>query len=75
MLKPLEKVNLTWDDFGEYMFHRRVAKERTEIANPQGWTSEISDKRLQEMRKEFTPEQRQAMDQAVDAFIKLRQSN
>lgn len=75
VLKPLEKQNLSWDDFGEYLYHRRVATERAEMANPQGWTPELSKERIAEIRKDLSPGQVKALDEAVKAFRELRSSN
>lgn len=75
VIKALEKHNLTWDDFGEYLYHKRVSTERAEIANPQGWTAKLSEKRIKEIRDTLKPAQLKALDNAVATFRKLRVEN
>jgi hypothetical protein len=42
----MQKAGLDPRDFDSYLFHRRVANERKEKINPEGWTAERSQKML-----------------------------
>ncbi|MBF0285910.1 MAG: hypothetical protein HQL51_15785 [Magnetococcales bacterium] len=50
VIRPLRKAGLTETDLGEYLFHQRIARgDRHDLANPLGFTPEISAGRLAEM--------------------------
>lgn len=70
---PLEKAGLTWDDFGLYRFIKRIAAgDRTEMANPQGWTPDIAQRKLDAWKAgEKTPEQMKALDDAFNGTRKM----
>jgi len=72
VVKPLEKNNITWDQFGEYLYHSRVSTERAELANPQGWTPHLSKKRMEEIKGNLSPGQASTLVDAKDAFRELR---
>ncbi len=67
VIKPLEEAGLTWDDFGELLYHNRVANERSEMANPQGWTPELSKQRASEIMS-WSQEKGDAFEAARKAF-------
>jgi hypothetical protein len=73
VIKPLAPHGLDWDDLGEYMFHLRVANERAEIANPQGWTPETSKARIEEMKSSLGEKKFKALEDAQKAFRKIRE--
>jgi len=70
---PLEKSGLSWDDFGEYLFHKRISTERAEMANPMGWTPNLSKARLKEIQSLFTKEQIKILNVAEQSFRKTHQ--
>ncbi|MEA4857916.1 hypothetical protein [Solidesulfovibrio sp.] len=71
--KVLEKAGLELEDFGEYLFHKRVQGERSKMANPQGWTAKASGERLEEMRDaSFTPDQARKLEKARKDFLAIR---
>jgi len=70
VLKPAEDHNINPTDLGEYMFHWRVATERSKLANPQGWTPELSRKRIREMDRIFGPR----LKELKDHFYQIRKS-
>jgi len=70
--KPMEKAGDSWEDFREWAFHQRIINERGEIANPMGWHPDRSKQRIAEMKATMST-QIQAIEQAHDAFWKLRQ--
>ena len=72
IIEPLEKESISWDDFGAQLYFRRVSGERSEMANPQGWTPEIAQKKLDDLRANRTDAQNEAMDNAIESFNKLR---
>ena len=68
VLKPLKAAGLDLLDLGEYQFQRRVASERSEIANPLGWNKKNSIERLFEMREQMTPDQFRVLEGSAAAF-------
>lgn len=77
----LVKHNLDWNhDFGEYLYHNRVLKERfnpidgTPLANPLGWDVKDSTARLAEMRQQLGPERWSALEEAARRFYELHQN-
>ena len=77
----LVKHNLDWNhDFGEYLYHNRVLKERfnaadgTPLANPLGWDVKDSTARLAEMREALGPERWAALEEAGRRFYELHQN-
>ncbi|HUV76960.1 MAG TPA: ATP-binding protein [Desulfobacterales bacterium] len=72
ILKRLEDSGLTWNDFGIRLELDRVKGERSDYANPDGLTASRSKKILDEFQATRTPEQKEAMDYALEKFGKLR---
>lgn len=50
VVKPLEAVDITLDDMGEYLFFSRVMADRSGMANPQGHTADTARAALLRMR-------------------------
>lgn len=74
--KLLVKDNLDWShDLGEYLFHRRVVHERSQIANPLGWTPKNSLERLAEMERQLGPQRWATLVEAGRRFQALRQAH
>jgi len=73
IIRPLENASLSWDDFGFELFMKRIAGERAEMANPQGWTPRLARRKLAELREQRTDTQNQAIDAAQAGFNKLRE--
>lgn len=71
----LRQHNLSVDDFGEYLYHRRVINERKELANPQGWTPKLSEKRVSELKSTLNPAQFKALEETHKAYWKIRQES
>lgn len=75
---PLVAANLDWNDLGEYMFHKNITEHRfvhdpvtgilRPIANPEGWTADTSNVRLQEMERELGPDRWAALVRAQEQF-------
>jgi hypothetical protein len=72
IMKPLEKASLSWDDFGVELYLRRVKGDRSGLANPQGWTARLAEKKLEELKKNRPDKQNKATEDAVKAFQGLR---
>lgn len=72
IMKPLDKASLTWDDFGVELYLRRVKGDRSGIANPQGWTARLAEKKLEELKRLRTAKQNTGMEDAIKAFQDLR---
>jgi hypothetical protein len=72
IIKPLEDVGLRWEDFGLQLYLERIAGERANYANPQGWTPRIAKKKIEELKQIRTSGQLHAIDDAVIAFRDLR---
>ena len=70
VVKTLEDASLTWDDFGELLYHNRVVNERNEMANPQGWTPELSEGRVNEIMA-WSPDKAAALEKARTEFRKI----
>ena len=49
VIDKMEKVNITHEDLGMYLFLRRVVNERSELANPRGFDLASATKRMGEM--------------------------
>ena len=49
VILPMERAGIMPEDMGVYMFYRRVVNERSELANPRGFTKEEATKRMAEM--------------------------
>jgi hypothetical protein len=72
MLKVLEEVGLTWDDFGVVRQLRRVVGEaEMPMAAPEGLTAERAQKMLDSLRRNRDPEQNRAMRMVNKEFEKL----
>lgn len=70
--KRLSDVNLTWEDFDEYLTHLRIINERGEMANPFGFTPKTSQKRLDEMKQQFGSGKFKALENARKNFWQIR---
>lgn len=68
----LDRAALSWDDFNEYLFHRRVVGERAELFNPEGWTAETSARRLENWREQLGADRYRALKEAAAAFWRIR---
>ena len=73
VIKPLEKQNFNWDDFGVELFLRRVAGERAEMANPKGWTPELARRKLAELKELRTERENQAIEDALKSFREVHE--
>lgn len=73
VLDRLKAAGLNAEDFGEYLFHRRVVNERAELANPLGFTREASQQRLSEMGRTWGPEKMAALREARDSYRAIRE--
>jgi hypothetical protein len=71
IVEPLNRANVSWDDFGEYMYHHRVMGERAEMANPEGFSPSTSAERIREMEG-ASKENADALRKAREEFIALR---
>ncbi|NIP23934.1 MAG: hypothetical protein GWO38_08965, partial [Phycisphaerae bacterium] len=49
---PMQKAGIDIRDLDSYLFHRRVASERKEKINPEGWTAERSAAKMKELEQE-----------------------
>jgi len=70
IVKPLKSGGFTWDDFGEYLFHKRVSIERAEIANPLGWNTELSSRRLKTWKDSVGEERFKVLEKAGEDYQK-----
>jgi proteasome lid subunit RPN8/RPN11 len=68
VVKPLEDAGLTMEDMGSYMFLRRAATERAEMANPLGFTPEAAKQQLMKMRLDLGMDKTTLLTNAVDRF-------
>lgn len=66
--KPLDAQNISWDLFGEYLLHKRVTGERSELLNPLGWNKELSTSRMREIEQELGTERAQQLKNIVKRF-------
>ena len=69
VMRLLEKEGIDRVDLGEYLFHQRVSTERAELANPQGWTKNLSEKRMAEMEETLGSK----LKESADVFRSTRQ--
>ena len=51
IMRPIQKMGLDPTDLSSYLFHRRVSTERAEKINPEGWTADRSQKKLEEYNR------------------------
>ena len=55
VIDKMEKVNVSHEDLGMYLYYRRVVNERSELANPRGFDATSAGKKMAEMEAR-TPE-------------------
>jgi hypothetical protein len=69
----LKDANLTWEDLGEYMLHRRVIGgiDDQDRANPYGFTSKTSKERLEEWSAQIGTEAFSKLEKAGVEFRKI----
>jgi hypothetical protein len=72
VINKLEAYNLDWTDFNEYLFANRIIHERSDKANPWGWTEADAKARLKEIEMTRGPDALQALEEARQAFWKMR---
>lgn len=68
VLDALKKADLEWEDLGEVLFHQRVVGERSDKANPLGFTPETSAAQLEFMRKQMGEEKWAELMRQTDKF-------
>jgi hypothetical protein len=68
IINGLKDVGLTWEDLGEALFHDRVINERSELANPLGFTPDTSARQLQYIREKMGPEKWASLQKATQDF-------
>ena len=68
-----ESRGVTAEDMGIYMFANRVAKERTDIANPLGHTKESATEILEALPKKWGDEKYSAVKDSVNQYRVLRE--
>ena len=66
--QPIVRLGLTDEMFGEYLFHRRVANERAELFNPEGFERESSGEIVKKYESRF-PE----IVQVANKYWEIRQ--
>jgi hypothetical protein len=67
--QPLAQAEISRTDVGEYMMMRRIAEgDRSDIANPLGYTPEEARKALERLNSELGPEIFSRLEQAVNRF-------
>lgn len=67
--KSLNDNGVSWTDFGEYLFYKRIASgDRSEVANPRGITKDAAKELLDTMEAGFTSKQLEALTEGTDLF-------
>jgi len=72
VVKRLEEAGIETEDLASYLLHQRVVNERTEIANPLGYTPETSQRMLEEMRQRLGEEKFREIEKAAEEFREIR---
>jgi|GEM_PF-6756036 len=72
VLKPLDDAKIPVDEFGVYLFRKRVMADRSEIANPLGHTPENVEADLANMEKAMGAEKFKVMEEAAKALRRHR---
>ena len=68
VVKPLEAVDITLDDMGEYLFFSRVMADRSGMANPQGHTAQTARLALLRMRLDLGNKKFELLERAAAQF-------
>lgn len=72
VLKDLKKNGLTVDDVGLYMMLKRVISERSEIANPLGYTKETAQETLDGLKKQLGEEKFAKIELGIENYRNFR---
>jgi hypothetical protein len=72
VLKPLRKLGVSNNFFGEYLQHVRVANDRADMANPDNWSKPLALERLEEMVVGLGREKFEKLEQIRKSFWGLR---
>jgi GGDEF domain-containing protein len=70
--KPLLEVGLEQEDLAEFLLHERIINERTEIANPLGFTPETSKEQLEALRGRIGEDGYTELRKAAISFRSIR---
>lgn len=73
VLKPLKKNGITPEQLGAYLFLRRAAFERTEIANPLGQVEAEAKLTLEGLKHSMGEEKFQQLQDIAEAWREVRQ--
>lgn len=66
--QTLNDKNISWSDFGEYLFYQRIASgDRSEVANPRGITPDAANELIDIMHEEYG-EQFEILEKQADKF-------
>ena len=65
---PLYERDIDDGDIGDYLFHRRVTKDRAKIANPGGFTPSTSAEMIESLRKKLGPERFKLLEERMARF-------
>ena len=74
ILRPMKQAGLSEQDIATYMMLRRVAEERTTIANPLGHTPETARDTLAELKKQLGAEKHQTLEKVVSDYRAIRET-
>ena len=74
VVKSLEDVGLEQDDLAELLLHERIINERTDIANPLGFTPETSKEQLEALRGRIGEDGYTALKNAAKSFRDIRKA-
>lgn len=67
--KNLKEADITWTDFGEIMFYRRIVSgDRSEQANPRGITPDAAKELLQDIESNLTEQQLKVVAEQINKF-------
>lgn len=69
VFKSLQRDEITWDTFGEYVFYERIAKgDRSSQANPRGITPAAAEELIADIKSGMTGKQIATIEKAADDF-------
>jgi hypothetical protein len=74
ILRPMKQAGLSEQDVATHMMLRRVAEERTTIANPLGHTPETARDTLAELKKQLGAEKYQTLEKIVSDYRTIRET-
>lgn len=67
--KNLTDAHVSWTDFGEALFYRRIAAgDRSDVANPRGITPDAANELLETMERGMTEHQIEILNESIDTF-------